>query len=535
MLAICLLIISVIYFYYKHKNRYRDSCLATIPGPRPRYPLIGNLDLFSIPGVPYNKSIYPTLISLCKQYNNYGIYKLLIGHKPVVVIFKSDLMTKIFSSNINIDKSYIFNFLTDWLGDSLVMTTGSKWKGRRKLLTPAFHMKILDDYQPLINEQTSIFVKKIIDISIDRQQYIDIREPLTLLTLDIICETAMGVQIGAQLGKNKTYVQTIHDIGEIFMKRIFSPWIWSDVLFYRTTIGRKFRKTLETSHSFTRNVINEKKNMFITNNNNNKSDNKKQISNDNNDNYFLTNNKKSMAFMDLLLDYHIKDNKLSVDDIREEVDTVMFAGHDTTSVSLGWTIYLIGLHPKVQEKIHEELTTIFGSDNDNNDNDINRDITSADIQRMTYLDCVLKESLRMYPSAPLIARRLVEDCPVGDNNDNNNNYVIPAGVDVFLMVRQMHYNREVFADPNQFRPERFQSDSSMSQINAYNYVPFSAGPRNCIGKRFAIIVEMIVLAKILLNFSIESLEPLDSIETSVELMFRAKSPLNVRFIPKISN
>ncbi|XP_054156242.1 cytochrome P450 4C1-like [Oppia nitens] len=126
----------------------------------------------------------------------------------------------------------------------------------------------------------------------------------------------------------------------------------------------------------------------------------------------------------------------------------------------------------------------------------------------------------MCPSAPFIARRLAEDCPVGDNN--NNNYVIPAGVDVFIMIEQMHYNREVFADPNHFRPERFQPSESDTKINAGNYVPFSAGPRGCIGKRFAVMQEMIVLSKILLNFSIESLEPLDSIKKSAEKANRAK-------------
>ncbi|XP_054156249.1 cytochrome P450 4C1-like [Oppia nitens] len=539
LLAICLAMISVIYLYYKHKNRYRDSCLAKIPGPQPRYPLIGNLDLFCISGLPSSDSIYPIFVSLCKQYSNYGIYKLLIGHKPVVVIFKSDLMSKIFSSNVNIDKSYFYKFLNDFMGDGLISTTGAKWSGRRKLLTPAFHLKILNDYIPIINKQTNMFVKKIIDnnISYDRQQYMDIREPISLLTLNIVCETAMGVQ----MDKNNGYYEAINNFGAMFTKRIASPWIWSDTIFYRTSLGRKFKQSVDTFQSFTSSVIKQKMDLFAINNNNNKTNSIQQITNDNtnNDNYFLNiKSKKSMSFLDLLLDYHINDdnnnnnnnNKFSLDDIRDEVNTFTMASHDTTSASIMWTIYLIGLHPKVQEKIHDELTTIFGSDNDNNDG-INRDITSADIQQMVYLDCCIKESLRLCPSAPFIARRITEDCPVGDNNNNDNSYVIPAGVDVFIMIEQMHKNRDIFPDPNDYRPERFQ-ESESTKINAGNYVPFSAGTRSCIGKRFAIMIQTLILSKILLNFTIESLEPLDNIQKTAEMAYRAKSPLNIRFIPK---
>ncbi|XP_054156240.1 cytochrome P450 4V2-like [Oppia nitens] len=519
------IIIIIIYFYYKLKNLYRDRCLSTIPGPRHRYPFIGNLDLFRIPGVPRNEIIYKILLSLCNQYNKYGIYKIFLGPKPVVVIFKSKLMNTIFSSHVNIEKSYIYKFLSVLCLDGLAMSTGSKWKGRRKLLTPAFHFKILNNFIPIMNEQTNIFMDKIRNqLAIDRQSVIDIREPITLLTLDIICETAMGVQVGAQVGNNRSYIGAVHDFEQMFMKRIFSPWLWSDRLFYWTPMGRKFSESLDTLHSFTRNVINQKKQqLLIVNNNNN--DTKSLDSNDNNnDNYFMNKKKKkSMAFMDLLLDYHLKDNHqllFTVEDINEEVNMFMYAGHDTIAVSLGWTLYLIGLHPRVQDKIEDELTTIFGSADDHQNN-INRDITSEDIQRMSYLDCVLKESLRMYPSAPFVARRLVEECVVsGDDGDDD--YVIPAGVDVFIMIRQMHYDSDVFAKPDHFIPERFQCESS--QINAYNYIPFSAGPRNCIGKRFAVIEEMIVLSKILLNFTIESMEPLDSVQTAAEIVYCAKSP-----------
>ncbi|GFT63725.1 cytochrome P450 4c3, partial [Nephila pilipes] len=114
------------------------------------------------------------------------------------------------------------------------------------------------------------------------------------------------------------------------------------------------------------------------------------------------NTKKRKAFLDLLLDLHIKDNVLTERDIREEVDTFMFAGHDTTAMGISWVLYNIGLRPDIQDRIHDELDRIFQDDKE-------RPITTEDVREMKYLDCVLKESQRLYPSLPVIGRELEED------------------------------------------------------------------------------------------------------------------------------
>ncbi|GFW47568.1 cytochrome P450 4c3 [Trichonephila clavipes] len=100
------------------------------------------------------------------------------------------------------------------------------------------------------------------------------------------------------------------------------------------------------------------------------------------------NTKKRKAFLDLLLDLHIKDNVLSERDIREEVDTFMFAGHDTTAMGISWALYNIGLRPDIQDMIHDELDRIFQDDRE-------RPITMEDVREMKYLDCVLKFIIRI--------------------------------------------------------------------------------------------------------------------------------------------
>ena len=325
----------------------------------------------------------------------------------------------------------------------------------------------------------------------------------------------MGVSIGAQVGRNKEYLNAVHNLGETIMKRSFSPWVWSDFVFYKTSMGKEFKSDLNILHSMTRNVINERKTNILQKRTEFKSE---ETDDSNENNIYLSNkNKKRMAFLDLLLDYHIDNSSLSLEDIREEVDTFMFEGHDTTAVSLAWTLFLLGHHPDVQLRIQEELDAIF-------DNDRDREMTPEDLKRMQYLECVIKESLRLFPSVPLIGRTLTEDMKTED-------YVIPKGTIVYLYIERLHSDPQVFPDPLEFKPERFQENTS-SNINAYTYVPFSAGPRSCIGKRFALNEEKIILSKIFLNFNLKSLDPRDRIISSQEMIYRAKSPLRVQIIPK---
>ena len=326
----------------------------------------------------------------------------------------------------------------------------------------------------------------------------------------------MGISIGAQVGKNKQYVDAVHNLAEILMKRIVSPWLWPDFFFFNlTSLGRAFKSESNILHSMTRKVIIERKNYILSK--------KNQISeevietNDNSNIYASNTNRKRLAFLDLLLDYHIQSNALTLEDIREEVDTFMFEGHDTSSVSLSWTLYLLGLYPEMQIRIQQELDAIFGDE-------IDRDITSDDMKRMEYLECVIKESLRLFPSVPFIARHMNEDFKVEE-------YVISKGTTVLILFESLHLDKDVFTNPIHFKPERF-LHTNTSNINAYTYVPFSAGPRSCIGKRFALTEEKIILAKIFLNFNIKSLDPRDRIISSVEMVYRAKSPLRVQVMPR---
>jgi len=221
-----------------------------------------------------------------------------------------------------------------------------------------------------------------------------------------------------------------------------------------------------------------------------------------------------LAFLDLLLDASDDGRVLSDADIREEVDTFMFEGHDTTAANLCWTVFCLASNPKAMIKVQEELDGIFGHAR-------SRDITKDDLAQMKYLDCCIKESLRLFPSVPLFARYIKQDIPLDDGRK------IPAGANAVIVSFFLHRDKTRFPDPEEFQPSRFFPENAVGR-HPYSYVPFSAGPRNCIGQKFAVMEEKVVLAKLFLNFSFEACDNIENMRVVPDLILRPKDGIIVK-------
>lgn len=183
-----------------------------------------------------------------------------------------------------------------------------------------------------------------------------------------------------------------------------------------------------------------------------------------------TRNRK--AFLDLLLDQHLNGGDLTEEGIREEVDTFMFEGHDTTAMALSWILFYLGHHQHVQEKLWPEIDQLFDELESERDDDTSSvQIPLGMIKDLQYLDCVVKEGLRLCPSVPFIGRRLHEDTviPAGDEK-----YTVPAGTILYVFIYMLHRDAETFPSPETFDPDRFLPEN-ITQRNAFAFVPFSAG------------------------------------------------------------
>ncbi|GFY67484.1 cytochrome P450 4V2 [Trichonephila inaurata madagascariensis] len=222
----------------------------------------------------------------------------------VIILQKAEAVEALISGTKFMEKNWSYNWLQPWLGTGLLTSHGSKWKARRKLLTPSFHFEILKDFMPVFNEQSKVLVKRLQKETI--KDSTDIVMPITLCSLDIMCETTLGVSVGAQENTDSQYVKSVTRAGEIIMERMLSSWYWFDFLFNFMEKGKELNKHINILHNFTLDVIQEKKRKLLIGDPD------------------IDSKRKRMALMDLLLEHHIRTRTLTEEDIREEVDTFAF-------------------------------------------------------------------------------------------------------------------------------------------------------------------------------------------------------------------
>ncbi|XP_062431666.1 cytochrome P450 4V2 isoform X2 [Rhea pennata] len=437
-----------------------------------------------------------------QEFRNLPFFKIWLGPLPVMVLYDPDSVEVILSSSKHIEKSYLYKFLQPWLGTGLLTSTGDKWRTRRKMITPTFHFAILTDFLDVMNEQGNILVNKL-EKHVDKEPF-NVCPDVTLCALDIICETAMGRNVGAQENKDSEYVRAVYRMSDLIQRRQMSPWLWPDCVYMLFREGREHERSLKILHSFTDTVIAEKAAEL---------ENPKQGKCDADGNCEGRGSQKRKAFLDMLLSATDGEgNKLSYTDIREEVDTFMFEGHDTTAMAMNWVLYLLGHNPEVQQKVHRELDEVFGKSE--------RPVTMEDLKKLWYLECVVKEALRLFPSVPLFARSLREDCYI-------KGYQIPKGTNVLVATYALHRDPEIFPDAEEFRPERFFPENCRGR-HPYAYVPFSAGARNCIGQRFAQMEEKALLALILRRFWVDCCQKQEELGLTGELILRPKNGIWVQ-------
>nr|QST15013.1 CYP4AN-like protein [Diaphanosoma celebensis] len=449
--------------YWRWERSRFVSLIDRIPGPVKR-PLVGNAHL-----VPTESDDILEWVQL-DNYRKYGhIFRIWFGLTPFVDINRPAEMEVLLTSQKLIDKSDSYDFLAPWLGDGLLLASGDKWRRTRRLLTPAFHFQILDDFFHAFNRNADILCRS---LSARVHGQVDVYPFVKKCTLDIICESAMGIQVNAQLGDSE-YITAVKDISGLLLDRFMSLWRMApDWLYYLSPRGRQFRRCLSLIHQFTVKVIRDRKVALE----------REQLQPDGDSTSM--GQKKRRAFLDLLLLAARNGDGLSEDEIRNQVDTFMFEGHDTTASAITWFLYCMATHPDVQERVLEEMETCLGP--------VAGPLTAQDLGQLKYLDCCIKEALRLYPPVPNIKRFVSEDLPLGG-------YTVPAGASISLHIYALHRRPELFTDPLEYRPERFLVEN-LNGRNPFNYVPFSAGPRNCIGQRFALYEEKVVACCLLRKF-----------------------------------
>ncbi|XP_032580298.1 cytochrome P450 4d1 isoform X2 [Drosophila sechellia] len=470
--------------------------MRTIPGPLP-LPLLGNAHIF------LGLTPAEACLKMGELAERHGdTFGLFLGPSYSVMLFNPRDVERVLGSSQLLTKSQEYSFLGRWLNEGLLVSNGRKWHRRRKIITPAFHFRILEPYVEIFDRQSLRLVGELA-LRISRgQERINLGEAIHLCTLDAICETAMGVSINAQSNADSEYVQAVKTISMVLHKRMFNILYRFDLTYMLTPLARAEKKALNVLHQFTEKIIVQRREELI------REGSSQESSKDDAD----VGAKRKMAFLDILLQSTVDERPLSNLDIREEVDTFMFEGHDTTSSALMFFFYNIATHPEAQKKCFEEIRSVVG-------NDKSTPVSYELLNQLHYVDLCVKETLRMYPSVPLLGRKVLEDCEI-------NGKLIPAGTNIGISPLYLGRREELFSEPNSFKPERFDVVTTAEKLNPYAYIPFSAGPRNCIGQKFAMLEIKAIVANVLRHYEVDFVG--DSSEPPVliaELILRTKDPL----------
>ncbi|EEB11101.1 cytochrome P450, putative [Pediculus humanus corporis] len=406
-------IVVLLYIAEKIQSLSRQFKISkSIPGP-PGLPYIGVVHF----GLIQPEGLVKFAFELGEAYGS--VVKGVLGGKLYIFLSDPRDIEIILSSHTYIDKSPEYKFFKPWLGDGLLISTGDKWRSHRKLIAPTFHHNVLKSFIGLFNKNSKTIINK---MEKEIGKTFDVHDYMSTVTVDILIETAMGINKSHQDNAGYDYAMAVMKMCDIIHQRMYKIWLRFEWLFQHTSNGVKQKKFLNTIHSLTSRVIKEKKLAFAQNKSILSSDifkmndeeeaikstlekeSKTPFLKDDLDDDGDVGEKKRKAFLDLMLQLQ-RESKLTDEEIKEEVDTIMFEGHDTTAAASSFFLSILGLYPDIQEKVYKEQYEIFG--------DSNRPVTFTDTVNMKYLERVIMETLRLYPPVPTIARQVFEDIKLG--------------------------------------------------------------------------------------------------------------------------
>ncbi|KAH8256214.1 hypothetical protein KR026_010914, partial [Drosophila bipectinata] len=445
------------------------------------------------------KQFFVAFLKKTREYSRrWGdLQRVWVFNRLLIMSANAEFNEQLLSSQEHLVKHPVYRVLSQWLGNGLLLSDGKVWHQRRKIITPTFHFSILEQFVEVFDQQSNVCVQRLAQKA--NGQVFDVYKNVCLAALDIIAETAMGTKIYAQSKDSTPYAEAVNECTAMMSWRFMSVYLQSEILFTLTHPHLKWRqmKLIRTMHDFTIKVIEQRRQTLEEQQKSSSSD---ESSND-------VGSKQRMALLDVLLMATVDGKPLTNDEIREEVDTFMFEGHDTTTSALSFCLYEVSRNPEVQEKLFEEILRVIGTDR-------SRPVTIRDLGELKYMESVIKESLRMYPPVPIVGRKLVNDFKY--TNSKHCDGIIPAGAEIVLGIYGIHRQPDTFPDPEKFDPERFETGD---RVPPFHMVPFSAGPRNCIGQKFAQLEMKMMLAKIVREYELLPLG--DPVECVVNIVLRS--------------
>jgi cytochrome P450 len=402
------------------------------------------------------------LTSLTRRHGE--VVRLRLGLWDAYVVWQPDHVKHVLQDRhtIYMKGKPDYRVLKRILGEGLVTSDGAFWLRQRRLMQPAFHRSNIATFGAIMVDRTRALMKAW-DESARLGKPVEITHEMRRLSLDVVTRALFGVNVHEQA---RALGRAFEILSEALVDHLYSAWFFLFLLpIFPTPTNLRARAALRTLDRIIGSIVARRRAQMA---------------------------ETDEDVLSLLLQARDdEDGGGGMDDrqIRDELMTLLLAGHETTAMALSWTWYLLDRHPDVAERLRAEIVTAVGD----------RDPSVDDLPRLGYVTRVLEESMRLYPPAWIITRTAREPDEIGG-------YRVPPGTIVILSPFLTHRAPEVWPDPERFDPDRFTAEQSEGRPR-FAYFPFAGGPRQCIGSDFAMTEATLVVATIARRYRLELVAP----------------------------
>ncbi|EDW82323.2 uncharacterized protein Dwil_GK25740 [Drosophila willistoni] len=458
-----------------------------LPGPW-AFPLLGNAQMV---GKLKPEFIFLVFTELRERFGS--TYRLWLGPQLWVFLHTAE-ETRQALHDPTLRKAETFLQLEPLIGNGLLISHGAHWTRQRRLLTPAFQPQILRRFAHPVAMHADRLIARLKDL---QGASIEVTDHLFSCLLDAIVDTSMGRQLDTQLmTEHSPIIRAFHLSSELLFKRMINPLLASDWIFQRTKLWRRLRVQLEIIHQLMETVIEERA-RELQDAEQNKSD-------------------KSRTLLDTLLLARFNDgSSLSRQEIRDEINTFVFAGVDTTTAAMSFVLYGLAKHQEIQDKLLNEIKEEQANDLDA-------------LNELPYLDAVIKEILRLYTIVPTTGRQTTCSTIIGGQR-------YCAGITLWINMYGLAHDAIYYAEPYDFKPERWLASGS-SPPPPFSYIPFSGGPHVCIGRRYSLLLMKLLTVRIVQTFRLK-LRPEDEAKDLIlqaQMVLKSRNGIHVAFVERSS-
>ncbi|XP_044742783.1 cytochrome P450 4C1-like [Chrysoperla carnea] len=448
-----------------------------------------------------------TTIVLNKVQEYSPIFRVWLGPVPLIFTVKPEYIQEIL--NHGLEKAWIMKQAGYQLsGDSIMSSKVSKWKRNRSIVVRGFSPVLLKSYFKVFVEKNVILIENL-NKKLNDDKPFDIFDYISKTTMDAVCGSTLGYDVNAQ-NSNSSYYNAVQNLFFLMFERIFHPWKLADIYYKFTEDGKQSEKNRDVILGLASKIITEKRKIQYEN----------AMQNHTLEIQDIKKNVFNKPLLDYLIDITENNQEFDNEQLRDEINIVILGGYETSANALSYVLLNLAAHKDIQEKVCEELFEVL-------DGDLNRPIEIDDLPKLKYMDMVLKESMRLYSTVPIIAREITKDIQMGD-------FLIPKGSTCVIPILSLHRDHNLWKEPLKFDPERF-TPENMKGRHPYAYIPFGGGPRNCIGIRYASMFMKTLLATLLCRYEFHTDLNLNELKMQMEVSLKLVGGHQVRITSRIKN